>query len=97
MTEDNYKKALETLVQRYATLRNANTQLLISTHIDQLFSKFTRSEKLDKIESNVRNLKIFNVDPEQHRPVFVSIIMSKLPNEICFIDNRAFSERIRVT
>ena len=36
----------------------------------------------DEIESNVRNLKILNVDPEQYGPVLVSIIMSKLPNKI---------------
>ena len=86
LTADNYKQALDALAQHYS-----NKQLLISTHIDQLLSikpilnlhdvKKLR-ETFDKIESNVRNLKTLNVDPEQYGPVLVSIIMSKLPNEI---------------
>ena len=90
---DNYKQALDTLVQRYG-----NKQLLISTHIDQLLSikpilnlydvKKLR-ESFDKIESNVRNLKTLNVDAKQYGPVLASIIMSKLPNEICLLISRA--------
>ena len=59
-------------------MRSCNKQLLMSTHIDQLLSikpilnlydvKKLR-ETFNKIESNVRNLKALNVDPEQYGSV----------------------------
>ena len=78
--------------------RYGNKQLLISTHIYQLLSRKPilnlhdvkkLGETFDKIESKVRNLKTLNVDPEQFGPVSVSIIMSKLPNEIRLLISRA--------
>ena len=81
LTADNYKQALDTLVQRYG-----NKQLLISTHIDQLLSI---KPILNLTLENVRNLKTLNVDPERYGPVLVSIIMSKLPNEIRLFISRA--------
>ena len=93
MTVDNYKQALDNIVQRYS-----NEQLLISTHTNQLLSikpilhlrdaKKLR-ETFDKIKLSVRNLKTLNVDPEQYDPVLVSIIMSKLPNKIRLFISRA--------
>ena len=93
MTADNYKQALDNIVQRYS-----NEQLLISIHINQLLSikpilhlrdvKKLR-ETFDKIKSNVRNLKTLNVDPNQYDPVLVLIIMSKLPNKTRLLISRA--------
>ena len=93
MTADNYKQALDSIVQRYS-----NEQLLISTHINQLLSikpilhlrdvKKLR-ETFDKIKLSVRNLKTLNVDPEQYDPVLVSIIMSELTNKIRLLISRA--------
>ena len=86
LTVDNYKQALDAIVQCYG-----KRKLLISIHIDQLLSikpilNLYDVKKLrktfDEIESNVRNLKVLNIDPEQYGPVLVSIIMSKLPNKI---------------
>ena len=95
LTADIYKQALDILVQRYG-----NKQLLISTHIEQLFSikpilnlhdgKKLR-ETFDKIELHVRNLKTVKIDPEQYGSVLASIIMSKLPSEIRLLISRVLN------
>ena len=54
-------------------------------------------EAYDTIETHVRSLKSLDIDSididtKQYRPVLLSIVMSKLPNEIRLISSRSMSE-----
>ena len=63
----------------------------MTSHSDQLFSispitstndiKKIR-ETYDKIETNVRNLRSLDIGTSQYGPVLISIVMSKLPEDI---------------
>ena len=71
--------------------RYGNKQLLITSRTNQLLSiapitstsdiKKIR-ETYDKIETNVRNLCYLDIDTSQHGPVLISIVMSKLREDI---------------
>ena len=86
LTSENYKQAIEILEKRYG-----KKQLLITLHTDQLLSispitstsdiKKIR-ETYDKIETNVQNLRSLDIDTSQYDPVFISIVMSKLPEDM---------------
>ena len=86
LTSDNYREAVVILEKRYG-----NKQLLITSHIDKLMNiapvKYVHEVKkirevYDNIEVHVRNLSSLNIDISQYGPVLVSLIMSKLPEEI---------------
>ena len=86
LTSENYKEAVKILSDRYG-----NKQLLITSHMDKLMNikpvASTRDltkirEVYDLIEVHVRNLSSLEIETSQYGPVLVSIVMSKLPNEI---------------
>ena len=86
LTSKNYNQAIEILEKRYG-----NNQILNTSHTNQLLSiapinstndiKKTR-ETYDKIEANVQNLCSLDIDTSQYGPVLISIVMSKLPEDI---------------
>ena len=86
LASENYNQAIEILEKRYG-----KKQLLITSHTNHLLSippitstsdiKEIR-ETYDKIETNVRNLCSLDIDTSQHGPVLISIVMSKLREEI---------------
>ena len=93
LTSDNYDKAIKIIRDRFA-----NEQLLITTNIDKLLSIPTVNstnnienlrEVYNKVEIYARNLQSLNVDKDQYGPVLISIIMSKIPQEIKLQISRA--------
>ena len=93
LTSDNYSDAIDILEKRYG-----NTQALVSTYIDKLLSLTpVTSEKdvqklrtlFDIVEVNIRNLRSMNIETAHYGPVLISIVMSKIPNEIKLIVSRA--------
>ena len=81
-------------------MRFGNKQLLISTHIDKLLSitpvqNVNEIKKLrevyDLIEVHARNLKMLDVNTKEYGPVLISIVMSKLPNDIRLVISRSMS------
>ena len=95
LTADNYDEAVGLLRSRYG-----NKQVLISSHIDNLLSlkpvpsssDVKRLRELhDIIEINVRNLKNLEVESTHYGTILVSIVMSKLPDDIKLINSRFMS------
>ena len=87
LTFENYNQAIEIVEKRYG-----NKQPIITSHTDQLFSiapitstndiKKIR-ETYDKIQTNVRNLPSLDIeDNSQYGPALISIVMSKLSEDI---------------
>ena len=86
LTSENYNQAIEILEGRCG-----KKQLLITSHTDQLLSispitstndiKKIR-ETCDKIGKNVQNLRSLDIGTSQYGPVLISIVMSKLPEDI---------------
>ena len=85
LTNENYKHAWELLKERYG-----NPQLIISCHMNNLI-KLDKvnganvkelGDLYNKIESNVRALKTIGIHQEQVGPLFMPIILEKLPNVI---------------
>ena len=81
-------------------MRFGNKQLLILTHIDKLLSitpvqNVNEIKKLrevyDLIEVHVHNLKMLDVNTKEYGPVLISIVMSKLPNDIRLVISRSMS------
>ena len=96
LTADNYNQAVDILKKRYG-----NKQLLISSHMDKLLSispvtSLNDIAKIrnvyDEIEVHVRNLNSLNIDTKQYGPVLVSVVMSKVPEQIRLIISRAMPE-----
>ena len=96
ITESNYLETVERLQKRFR-----NTQILITSNIDQLFSispvnninEIKKSRQLlDKVESTVRNLKSLDIDTKQYGPVLISIVMNKLLETIRLDITRSMSE-----
>ena len=87
LTFENYNQAIEIVEKRYG-----NKQPIITSHTDQLFSiapitstndiKKIR-ETYGKIQTNVRNLPSLDIeDNSQYGPALISIVMSKLSEDI---------------
>ena len=90
LTTENYKEAV-------AILEKRNKQLLISPHIEKLVNlttvKSVREVKkireiYDSIEIHVRNLNSLKIETSQYGPILVSIVMSKLPDDIRLLITR---------
>ena len=86
LTSENYNEAIKIIHERFA-----NEQLLITTNIDKMLSIPTVNsisnivglrEVYNKIETYARNLQSLRIDKNEYGPVLISIIMSKLPQEI---------------
>ena len=83
----NFDRAMALLRERYG-----NPQLIISSHMDSLLKleKVSGSRSsikelrnlYDKIESHLRSLATLGVKSEHYSPMFIPIIVNKLPNEI---------------
>ena len=83
LTSENYKHAWELLKERYG-----NSQLIVSCHMNNLI-KFDKvnganvKELQDESnESNVRTLKTVGIHQEQVGPLWIPIVLEKLPNVI---------------
>ena len=97
LNSENYTEALTLLKSRYG-----KKQVLISAHIDKLMNlpviyssqeiKKLR-EVYDCIEVNVRGLKSLDIVSEHYGPILVSIVMSKLPNEIRLLVSRSMNTK----
>ena len=94
-TADNYDEAVNLLQSKYG-----NKQVLISAHIDKLLSLPTVKtvnelhklrEVYDIIEINVRSLKSLEITSEHYGPILVSIVMSKLPDQVRLLMSRSMS------
>ena len=92
LVEANYDEAVQILHERFG-----NKQLLISTNIGKLINlpvvcANDSVEKLrdmyNKIEFCVRNLKTLEVSKEQYASVLVSLVMSKIPEDIRLVITR---------
>ena len=95
LTSENYNQAIEILEKRYS-----NKQLLITLHTNQLLSiaPITSTndieeirETYDKIKTNVENLRSLDIDTSQYGPVLISILMSKLSEDINLKISRSMS------
>ena len=95
LTADIYEEAVCILRSRYG-----NKQVLISAHIDNLLhlTPVVSSKDITKlrglhseIEINVRRLKHLDVAGSHYGPIIISIIMSKLPDEIKLIVSRSMA------
>ena len=94
LTSENYVEAISLLRSRYG-----NKQVLISAHIDKLLnlsyvstnSDVKLRELHDAIEINVRGLKNLDITSSHYGPILVSIVMSKLPDDIKLIVSRSMS------
>ena len=94
-TAANYEEAIRILRSRYG-----NKQALISVHIDKLLnltpvisSKEIKSVRglHDEIEINVRSLKNLDIASSHYGPILISIVMSKLPDDIKLIVSRTMA------
>ena len=98
LTADNYDEAMDILHKRFG-----NKQVLISTHIDKLLTlpvvnssnNYKQLRDLfDRIEVNIRSLRVLKIHTEENGPILISIIMNKLPNDIKLeISRQMASER----
>ena len=86
LTSNNYDEAIKIINERFA-----NEQLLVTANIDKLLSLpvvnsatniTSLRDVFNKIETYSRNLSSLDVEKGQYGPVLISIIMSKLPQEI---------------
>ena len=85
LTDANYSAATEILKSRFA-----NTQQIISAHMDDLLKlPVCHGDKMpqlrliyDKIWVNVRGLEALGVDAERYGSLLIPIIMAKLPPDI---------------
>lgn len=92
LIEANYGDAVGILHDRFG-----NKQLLISSNTSKLLSLPTISSSEDivklrdlynKMETSVRNLQSLDVEKEKYGSLLVSIVMTKLPNDITLIITR---------
>ena len=95
LTSNNYDEAIKIINERFA-----NEQLLVTANIDKLLSlPVVHSaanitglrDVFNKIETYSRNLSSLDVEKGQYGPVLISIIMSKLPQEIKLQISRSMS------
>ena len=86
LTSKNYNLAIKILEKQYS-----NKQLLIKSHTNQLLSilSITSTNHIKKIretyhktETNMQNLCPIDFDTSQYGPVLISIVISKLPEDI---------------
>ena len=96
LTSANYEEATATLRRRFG-----NKQLIVNRHMDLLLNlegvmlqhnlKGLR-QLYDAGESNVRGLRSLGVSSSNYGGLLSSILISKLPPELCLIVSRELSE-----
>ena len=85
LSAENYHHAIELLTKRFG-----DPQVIITAHMDALLAivpvhsnKVSELRDLcDLIEIHTRNLQSFEICANNYGPMLISIIMSKLPNEM---------------
>ena len=95
LTSSNYEEAVTLLKKRFG-----NKQQQISKHMEVLLSlepvtssRNTKSLRhlYDKVETQVRCLRSLGVTPSSYGSVLASILMSKIPHDLCLIVSREVS------
>ena len=96
LTAANYEEAVATFKRRFG-----GKQLIVNRHMDRLLQleNLSSTENLqglrhlfDAVESNVRGLKSLGVSAESYGGLLSSILMSRLPSELCLIVSRELRE-----
>ena len=92
----NYKEAVAVLQRRFG-----NKRFIIGKHLDSLWnletiSSINNTKSLrrlyDTVESHVRGLQALGVSPASYGELLMSILMNKLPQELCLIISRKLAE-----
>ena len=95
LTNENYRKALTILKERYG-----NKQAMVSTHMKKLANLGVvssdeniagLSKLFDEIESNVGSLERLGVEANSCGSILVSIIMNRLPHQLKLVASRNLS------
>ena len=95
LTSSNYEEAVTLLKKHFG-----NKQQQISKHMEVLLnlepvtsSRNTKSLRhlYDKVETQVRCLRSLGVTPSSYGSVLASILMSKIPHDLCLIVSREVS------
>ena len=94
LTSNNYEKAITMLTQRYG-----NTQVLISTNMENLL-KLLKVKSIDdmvklrmvydKLETSVRNLNDLGVEKATYGSMLINILFDRIPTELKIIISRKF-------
>ena len=88
----NYGEAVDILKKRFG-----NRQLIISKHMESLLAvNAVASDQhlrelrclYDQSEANIRSLEALGVEPEAYGAMLSSVLLSKLPPELCLIVSR---------
>ena len=96
LTSSNYEVAIKVLKKRFGY-----KQQQISKHMDVLLQLEGVNSSLnikglrylyDKVESQVRSLKALGVDPSSYGSLLASILLSKIPQDLCLMVSREVSQ-----
>ena len=96
LTSVNYTEAIAILQRRFG-----NKQQIIGRHMDQLLAMepVTSIRDLkglqrhyDRIEANVRSLKALEVLSESYGSLVSSVLMKRLPKELCVVISKQISD-----
>ena len=92
LTKENYDAAIKLLTERFA-----NTQIIVSSHMDALLklNAITDAGNLfkirclhDKIETHVRSLQNLGISSESYGSLLIPVIVNKLPEELQLVISR---------
>ena len=98
LSNSNYAIAVEILQERFG-----KKQIAISSHMDSLLKlqKLTSANDIskiravyDSIESHVRSLSSLGVEAETYGPLFIPIMMEKLPEELKLVISRKIKSEV---
>ena len=96
LSADNYSEALNILKNRFG-----NRQVIIAKHMERLsnlapVSSGSNVKELrnlyDQIEANVRSLQTLGVDSGSYGSLLVSVLLTRIPEEIRLIVTREYTE-----
>ena len=100
VTNENFKEAVQLLESRYG-----NKQVIVNSHMEELIkinpvkgkddTKGLR-ELYDKVETNLRGLQAFDVDPDSYGCLLIPVMKKKLPGEINLLLSRKFDSNYEV-
>eukprot|EP00731_Ephydatia_muelleri_P027563 Em0019g436a len=92
LTSSNYEEAIALLKKRFGNKQQQiSKHMEILLHLEPLASPHnTRGLRhlFDKVEAQVRSLKALGVDPTSYGSLLSSILLSKIPQELCLIISR---------
>ena len=88
LTSSNYEEAIALLKKRFGNKQQQiSKHMEILLHLEPLASPHNR-HLFDKVEAQVRSLKALGVDPASYGSLLSSILLSKIPQELCLIISR---------